>query len=72
MYHLVSVTAKKIDSNMVTINTSKIAKNSEDRNELEPPWWVIGSAAFLFNVERKKCVALVQRTHNVSDPCARV
>ena len=63
MINLASVTAI-INNNEIIINTRDVAKNSDERELLDPPWWVIGSAAFLFNIEGRECVALVQRTHN--------
>ena len=68
MVNLASVTAK-IVNNEISIDTRDIARNSDERKKLKPPWWVIGSAAFLFTINGTETVALVQRTHNVSDPC---
>ncbi len=68
MVDLASVTAT-IDGNEISINTRNVAQNSDKRKELATPWWVIGSAAFLFTVKGTETVALVQRTHNVSDCC---
>ncbi len=68
MIPLASVTAK-IEGNEVFINTRNVALNSDKREQLATPWWVIGSAAFIFTVDGRETVALVQRTHNVSDPC---
>ena len=68
MIPLASVTAKIEDSKII-IDTRNVAKNTIERKILDPPWWVIGSAAFIFTVNGTETVALVQRTHNVSDPC---
>ncbi len=68
MLEFVSVSAK-IEGNKVTIDTRLIAKTIDQRKLLKPPWWVVGSAAFLFEIQGELCVALVQRTHNTSHPC---
>ena len=68
MIPLASVTAI-IEGNEISINTRNVALTSDTRKQLATPWWVIGSAAFLFTVDGTETVALVQRTHNVSDPC---
>ena len=68
MINLASVTVK-IEDNKIIIDTRDVAKNSDARERQDPPWWVIGSAAFIFTVNGTETVALVQRTHNVSNPC---
>jgi len=68
MLNLASVAAN-IQGNKVEIDTRLVARTVEQRKLLRPPWWVVGSAAFLFQVEDELCVALVQRTHDTSHPC---